>query len=698
MRNLLFPSLGLLLLSGCYSGNSIRVTEDKDLMVRERGYVHINPVRMTEISTSDTLLNLDTLVKDNVAFDYLKNSKQEELISYQQKSIALAGSMGKNIEDTDKTAKAADFDLEKIGTNSTQLAYSDLIELTVNSQMLARSMIRRFSNIKAPSSRHKLYCIPIDITFFPGTITGQNYRADIIIKFRTSGEKGKGKHPQGIVANEQFKIFAVAPYEYSKISATMQTRLKELFVTVAAKGTFKGIDVEGRFDEVIRNFNKLQSILSRPEITATLIEDDTILFSYFGYSDLDKNRHLMDGESFRCELFAYYAPHKDSEIGNENVDCKAMLYDYIWQYTPTNDSRWFSIFNPRNWYRPFPPSELSETKYEIQTSQTAEPPFGGWEQDNMEKGELQSYRYCRTGNQLWIDNLIKSNVTINHIYLIGENLPVNNVSNSIITVKTEAENALNEVAAESEIIKLAADALPMANNMQENAKPLTDTAQKMADKTKLILTKATEIVDKQKHATDDTAKKRFNLAIKVQSAAKAANDIANNVARDIAAIANTQNGKKLLIEGSGFASLANIIKEKHETVEAKLDDYELTLNKDNVNATSLIAFCNSAALKAGTQAVLTVYVKKGNNSHLLLAQKVKIEALEDESPDSPTEKKIVITKDTKSAGGKTSIKTVTVVTAPAEREATPNDNTAGVTVNTSAILDGGAAASQRKGK
>ena len=66
MRNVVLSVLCLLLLPGCYSGSSLRVTRGEDL-VRERGYVQVNPIRMTEISSTDTILNLDTLLKDSQA-------------------------------------------------------------------------------------------------------------------------------------------------------------------------------------------------------------------------------------------------------------------------------------------------------------------------------------------------------------------------------------------------------------------------------------------------------------------------------------------------------------------------------------------------------------------------------------------------------------------------------------------------------
>ena len=405
MRNLLLPVLCPLLLPGCHSGNSLRVTRGEDL-VRERGYVHVNPIRMTEISSSDTILNLDTFLKDSQALDYLKNNRQEDLVSYRQKSVAFAGSAGKSAGEADKNAKPADFDAGELGKNSTQIAYSDLIELAVNSQMLGRSMLRRFSGIKAPGPEYKLYCIPVDVTFFPGTVTEQNYRVDVLLKFKLAGKDKTADNDRG------FKIFAVAPYEYSKISAAMRAQLKELFITAAAKGTVKGLDVTGRFDEVVRNYNKLQSTLSRPEITATLVEDDTVLLTYRGHSDLDGDQHLMSGETFRCELFVCYkAPDADGFNGDlsdkRHVDCKSMAYDYMWQYTPTRSFRWF---NPCNWFESFPP-ELSETDWDAQSYAPEPAPErrNGWEKENTMKGEWQNYRYCRENNELWMEPIILPN-------------------------------------------------------------------------------------------------------------------------------------------------------------------------------------------------------------------------------------------------------------------------------------------------
>jgi hypothetical protein len=405
MRNLLLPVLCLPLLSGCYSGSSIRVTGGEDL-VRERGYVYVNPIRMTEITSAETILNLDTLLKDSQALAYLKDNRQEELVSYRQKSLAFAGSVGKSAADADKNSKPADFDAGELGKNSTQIGYSDLIELAVNSQMLARSLLRRFSGIKAPSPEYKLYCIPVDVSFFPGTVTEQNYRVDVLLKFKTAAQNRDANKTADNGGN--FKIFAVAPYEYSKISAAMRAQLKELFLTAAAKGTFKGLDVTGRFDEVIRNYNKLQSTLSRPEITATLVDDDTILFTYWGHSDLDGDQHLMSGETFRCELFTYYkAPQADKSAGDlndkHNVDCKSITYDYMWQYTPTRSFHWF---NPCNWFESFPP-ELSETDWDVQPSSPRPTPErrNGWEKENSMKGKWQNYRYCRENNDLWLDHL-----------------------------------------------------------------------------------------------------------------------------------------------------------------------------------------------------------------------------------------------------------------------------------------------------
>lgn len=233
MKDFLLPIVSLLLLAGGCSNHSLSITDGKYL-ARERGYVNINPIRMTEISSDATILNLDNLTSDSKALEYLKDSKQEDITDSRQKSISLAGSVGKNIDDGDKTTKATSFDPANLGTNSTNISYSDLIELAANSQLLARSLVRRFSNITTPSSEHKIYCIPVDITFFPGTITNQNYRADIILKFNPSMQNG---WDQTNDPAKKFKIFAVAPYEYSKISAAMQTRLKELFITAAAKGT-----------------------------------------------------------------------------------------------------------------------------------------------------------------------------------------------------------------------------------------------------------------------------------------------------------------------------------------------------------------------------------------------------------------------------------------------------------------------------
>jgi hypothetical protein len=407
MRNVVLSVLCLLLLPGCYSGSSLRVTRGEDL-VRERGYVQVNPIRMTEISSTDTILNLDTLLKDSQALAYLKNNRQEDFVSYHQKSVAFAGSAGKSVADADKNAKPAAFDAGDLGKNATQIAYSDLIELAVNSQMLARSLIRRFSGIKAPSPEHKLYCIPVDVSFFPGTVTEQNYRVDVLLKFKPAGQSVE-LNKSADNANG-FKIFAVAPYEYSKISADMRTQLKELFLTAAAKGTVKGLDVTGRFDEVIRNYNKLQSTLSRPEITATLVDDDTVLITYWGHSDLDGDQHLMSGETFRCELFAYYkapiANNVSSDLSSKHsVDSKSMAYDYMWQYTPT---RSFCCFNPRNWFESFPP-ELSETDWALQPCKPVPPQIphrrNGWERENESKGEWQNYRYCRKNNELWLDHL-----------------------------------------------------------------------------------------------------------------------------------------------------------------------------------------------------------------------------------------------------------------------------------------------------
>ena len=439
MRSILLSVSALLFLAGCYSGNSLRVTRGKNFQ-RERGYVYINPIRMTEVGSSEILLDLKKLQNSETAFNYCKDSVQEDSNIYNHIARILAASAGKTIGDTSTpTNSAAAFDAGTTpGTNSTKVSYSDLIELIANSQMLANSLVRRFSNIKAPSSEHKIYCIPVDITFLPGTITRQNYRVDIKLKFNDKNGDAKG-----------FKIFAVAPYEYSKISSIMQTQLKELFITAAAKGTVYGVDVEGRFDKVMRNFNRLQRTLSRPEISAMLLEDDTILLTYWGNHDFDGDSNLMSGETFRCELFAYYSPQIymeqffNSDIGDKNVDMEAITYDYIWQYTPTQGYRWF---NPGNWFRGFPP-ELSKMEFVKQIRERGS--FNWWftgvvgttirescrEPGNLRLDDWQNYCYCSVGNPLWIDNLLinPDPVKIENVYLTDEL----DTDNKNIKVKTD---------------------------------------------------------------------------------------------------------------------------------------------------------------------------------------------------------------------------------------------------------------------
>ncbi|MDD5728916.1 MAG: hypothetical protein PHV59_10160, partial [Victivallales bacterium] len=161
----IFSLVLVLVLFGCYSGHSLRVTRGNG-MVRERGFIQITPIRMTEVSGGDLSIDLDTFQDDEKAFDYIKDATQENRISHRQKSRTIEISVGKPLGDDTEASKAADFDSDSLGSNSTKASYSDLIELVFNSQMLANGLIRRFSEIKAPGLEYKIYCIPIDITFY----------------------------------------------------------------------------------------------------------------------------------------------------------------------------------------------------------------------------------------------------------------------------------------------------------------------------------------------------------------------------------------------------------------------------------------------------------------------------------------------------------------------------------------------------
>jgi|GEM_PF-3016321 len=365
-----------LTMGGCLSDISSTVcpTRDSD-MVRERGYVIVQPIRMTEISSTDMALDLGTFLDGKTMLEYLTKAKQENSSSLRQHSatVALAVKTGVDSEADDRSA-SLDSGLSGMGTNNTQVSYYDLIDAAANSQLLAKSLVRRYDNASLPADS-AIYCIPIDVTVFPGTITERNYRADILLRFNS---------PKSV---KNFKIFAVAPYEYAKVASRTQAKLRELFLTFAAKGTIHNVDIEGKLDEVIRSFATLQNTLSRPEFTITMIDGNTILFTYWGYSDIDGVSHLTKGESFRCELFAYCSrPNEDKN--------PQFTYDYMWQYTPTKNFCWW---HPLTWGRKHP-RELGETAWP--DSNLEKNGKANWEAKNCMDSEVQNYRFAVVSQSL----------------------------------------------------------------------------------------------------------------------------------------------------------------------------------------------------------------------------------------------------------------------------------------------------------
>ncbi|MDD5699253.1 MAG: hypothetical protein PHH77_11610 [Victivallaceae bacterium] len=628
-----FPLLSvlglLLLLSGCYSGHSLLVTDNKN-MIRERGYIHVNPIRMTEISSTDTILKLDAFLDDNKIWDYLSSSKpQTNLVVYNQKSRAFTVSAGKSLGDTDESTGSiqspipiTQFDPASLGTNQTQLSYSDLIELAFNSQMLGQSLIRRFSNIKAPSSVHRIYCIPVDITFFPGTVTQNNYRAEVLLKFRrrTWDDKDKNTATTGRV-DSKFKIFAVAPYEYSKITAAMQSKLKELFITIAGKGTTPGgVDIEGRFDKVIRNYTKLQNILSRPEFSATLIKDDTILFTYFGYSEFNGDRHLMSGETFRCELFAYYEPAGtleqafNDDIGDWNVKTNQMTYDYIWQYTPAN--RRYK-FDPSTWFSSFPPPDLLEAADKL--LQTSKDQSGS----TAEKDSWRNYRYWKKNNRLWVDNLLSSQVTVDNVYLAGDDASMTALVKETGRAAGQAKAVLDKIT-NSNVPEWY---LKLVKPGQEEAAAAADKAFEavkaanikdpgiIATKTRETVTAVTNVGNKAQLACTmaDTVVKKVNVndaaAVSAADAQKAAKAVKE---------ANTDAAQKADTAQKTAADLTELLKIQKNAINTTKDALRTADNATDAVVKALNGQGGAAPLAADAQKA----VKKANTGIAAAAENI----------------------------------------------------------------------------